>query len=45
VAARAGQLGVQMPIAAAVVDLLDGRVTAADAVRRLMQRDPASERS
>lgn len=44
VAARAAQLGVQMPITAAVVDLLDGRLTAADAVRRLMQRDPAAER-
>ncbi|HET8746443.1 MAG TPA: NAD(P)H-dependent glycerol-3-phosphate dehydrogenase [Ramlibacter sp.] len=41
---RAGRLGVEMPIAAAVVDLLDGRVSPAEAVAALMGRDPADER-
>ena len=40
---RARRLGVQMPIAEAVVDLLDGRVAPAQAVALLMGRDPASE--
>lgn len=43
VAQRAGLLGVDMPITRAVVDLLDGRLTPADAVGALMGRDPASE--
>jgi glycerol-3-phosphate dehydrogenase (NAD(P)+) len=41
---RARRLGVAMPIAAGVVDLLDGRVAPADAVAALMGRDPAAER-
>jgi glycerol-3-phosphate dehydrogenase (NAD(P)+) len=41
---RARRLGVEMPIAAGVVDLLDGRVSPADAVATLMGRDPAAER-
>jgi glycerol-3-phosphate dehydrogenase (NAD(P)+) len=40
---RARRLGVDMPIAQAVVDLLDGRLAPADAVATLMGRDPASE--
>jgi len=43
VVARAHHLGVHMPIAQAVVDLLDGRLAPAQAVARLMGRDPASE--
>lgn len=43
VLARAQHLGVEMPITQAVVDLLDGRVTPADAVAALMGRDPAAE--
>jgi glycerol-3-phosphate dehydrogenase (NAD(P)+) len=42
---RARRLGVQMPIAEAVVDLLDGRVAPAQAVALLMGRDPAMESS
>ena len=42
---RALRLGVQMPIAAGVVDLLDGRVGPAEAVAALMGRDPAAEYS
>jgi glycerol-3-phosphate dehydrogenase (NAD(P)+) len=42
---RARRLGVQMPIAAAVVDLLDGRLAPAEAVAALMGRDPAAEYS
>jgi glycerol-3-phosphate dehydrogenase (NAD(P)+) len=42
---RARRLGVQMPIAAAVVDLLDGQLAPADAVAALMGRDPAAEYS
>ncbi|GAB3654025.1 NAD(P)H-dependent glycerol-3-phosphate dehydrogenase [Ramlibacter alkalitolerans] len=41
---RASRLGVEMPIAAGVVDLLDGRVSPAQAVAALMGRDPAAER-
>jgi glycerol-3-phosphate dehydrogenase (NAD(P)+) len=41
---RARRLGVAMPIAAGVVDLLDGRTSPADAVAALMGRDPAAER-
>jgi glycerol-3-phosphate dehydrogenase (NAD(P)+) len=41
---RASRLGVEMPIAAGVVDLLDGRVSPAQAVAALMGRDPTAER-
>ena len=44
VAARAGRLGVAMPIAQAVVDLLDGRLRPEEAVAQLMGRDPTAER-
>jgi glycerol-3-phosphate dehydrogenase (NAD(P)+) len=40
---RARRLGVEMPIARSVVDLLDGRVTPQQAVASLMGRDPAAE--
>ncbi|MEN9372466.1 MAG: hypothetical protein RIR79_18 [Pseudomonadota bacterium] len=40
---RAQSVGVQMPIAQCVVDLLDGRLHAAQAVQQLMARYPASE--
>lgn len=40
---RARLLGVEMPIAAAVVDLLDGRLQPREAVAALMGRDPAAE--
>ncbi len=40
---RAQALGVEMPIARAVVDLLDGVMQPADAVAALMGRDPAAE--
>jgi glycerol-3-phosphate dehydrogenase (NAD(P)+) len=40
---RAGRLGIGMPIAAAVVDVLDGRAAPAQAVAALMARDPAAE--
>ena len=40
---RARQLGLDMPIASAVVDLLDGRIAPAQAVARLMGRTPAAE--
>ncbi|HEX7889634.1 MAG TPA: NAD(P)H-dependent glycerol-3-phosphate dehydrogenase [Ramlibacter sp.] len=40
---RARRLNVRMPIADAVVDLLDGRLTPAQAVSTLMGRDPAAE--
>lgn len=42
---RARRLGVEMPIAAAVVDLLDGRLQPAQAVSALMTREPAAESS
>jgi glycerol-3-phosphate dehydrogenase (NAD(P)+) len=42
---RARRLGVRMPIADAVVDLLDGRLTPEQAVAALMGRDPATEYS
>lgn len=42
---RARRLGVRMPIADAVVDLLDGRLTPGQAVAALMGRDPATEYS
>jgi len=41
---RAAGLGVEMPIAQAVVDLLDGRLPPDAAVRVLMGRSPATER-
>lgn len=40
---RAARLGVDMPIAQAVVDLLDGHLTPQQAVLRLMGREPRSE--
>lgn len=43
VAQRAQVLGVDMPITRAVVALLDGQLTPADAVALLMGRGPASE--
>ncbi|RYY82266.1 MAG: NAD(P)-dependent glycerol-3-phosphate dehydrogenase [Comamonadaceae bacterium] len=42
---RAARLGVQMPIAQAVVDVLDGRLQPREAVLALMGRDPAAERA
>jgi glycerol-3-phosphate dehydrogenase (NAD(P)+) len=36
-------MGVEMPISETVVDLLDGRITAAQAVEHLMGRDPKRE--
>lgn len=42
---RARSLGVEMPIAQSVVDLLDGRVQPAQAVATLMGREPAAEGS
>ena len=42
---RARRLGIDMPIARAVVELLDGRTTAPEAVTLLMGRDPAAEYS
>ena len=41
---RAGQMGVDMPIAQCVVALLDGRLRPEQAVTELMGRDPATER-
>jgi len=40
---RARHLGVDMPIAEAVVALLDGALRPDEAVGRLMGRDPAAE--
>lgn len=40
---RARRLGVDMPISEAVVELLDGRLTPAQAVATLMGREPAAE--
>lgn len=42
---RAKALGVDMPIAQAVVDLLDGRLRPAQAVHALMGREPTAERA
>ncbi|MBS1130291.1 MAG: glycerol 3-phosphate dehydrogenase, partial [Proteobacteria bacterium] len=39
----AARLGVEMPISAAVAAVLDGRLTAAQAVEQLMARDPKEE--
>lgn len=44
VAQRARHLGIEMPITEAVVGLLDGGLSPADAVARLMARDPVAER-
>ena len=43
VVARAQTLGVDMPIASAVVALLDGQLNAQQAVAKLMQREPTAE--
>lgn len=43
VAQRARALGIEMPITDAVVELLDGRLQPADAVKVLMGRDPVAE--
>ena len=43
VLARAQRLGVDMPIAQAVVDVLQGRITPPDAVARLMAREARAE--
>ncbi|QNP47857.1 NAD(P)H-dependent glycerol-3-phosphate dehydrogenase [Diaphorobacter aerolatus] len=43
VLARAQLLDVEMPITETVVDLLDGRIAASDAVRALMTREPREE--
>jgi glycerol-3-phosphate dehydrogenase (NAD(P)+) len=43
VLARAQQLGVDMPITQAVVDVLDGSSTPAEALARLMARDARAE--
>jgi glycerol-3-phosphate dehydrogenase (NAD(P)+) len=43
VLARAQRLGVDMPIAQAVVDVLQGRLTPPEAVARLMSREARSE--
>jgi glycerol-3-phosphate dehydrogenase (NAD(P)+) len=40
---RAGSLGVEMPIAQAVVALLDGQIQPAEAVALLMGREPTAE--
>ncbi|THU03785.1 NAD(P)-dependent glycerol-3-phosphate dehydrogenase [Lampropedia puyangensis] len=40
---RAGQLGVEMPISAAVVQLLEGKTNAQELVQQLLERDPAIE--
>jgi len=40
---RAASLGVDMPIARSVVDLLDGRLKASQAVALLMEREPKTE--
>jgi glycerol-3-phosphate dehydrogenase (NAD(P)+) len=43
VLARARALDIEMPITEAVVGVLDGRLAAVDAVRRLMGRGPRAE--
>ena len=43
VARRAQRLGVEMPITTTVCDVLDGRISPAAAVERLMNRDPKPE--
>jgi glycerol-3-phosphate dehydrogenase (NAD(P)+) len=44
VVARAQALDVDMPIASAVVALLDGTLTPHGALAQLMQREPTAER-
>ncbi|HWU85443.1 MAG TPA: NAD(P)H-dependent glycerol-3-phosphate dehydrogenase, partial [Rhodocyclaceae bacterium] len=44
VAKRAAALGIDMPITNAVCAVLDGQLKPADAVERLMNRDPKAER-
>jgi glycerol-3-phosphate dehydrogenase (NAD(P)+) len=44
VQARARELGVEMPITDAVVDVLKGRLAPAQALAQLMARDPKAER-
>ena len=39
----ASDLGIDMPISAAVAALLDGRLSAPEALERLMARDPREE--
>jgi glycerol-3-phosphate dehydrogenase (NAD(P)+) len=43
VAQRAAGLGVEMPITESVVDLLNGKISAIEAIARLMARDPTEE--
>jgi glycerol-3-phosphate dehydrogenase (NAD(P)+) len=43
VAARARQVGVEMPITETVVALLDGKLPVTEAVQHLMARDPRGE--
>jgi glycerol-3-phosphate dehydrogenase (NAD(P)+) len=43
VAQRAAGMGVEMPITAAICDVLDGRLSAAGVVDRLMSRNPKHE--
>jgi glycerol-3-phosphate dehydrogenase (NAD(P)+) len=43
VAGRARELGIDMPITATVCDVLDGTLSSASAVERLMNRDPKHE--
>jgi len=43
VLARAQALGVEMPLTAAVVEVLAGRLSAAKALARLMRRDARAE--
>lgn len=42
-ARKAAELGIDMPISAAVAAVLDGRLSARDAVEQLMARDPKEE--
>lgn len=43
VVSRAAQIGVEMPICAIVLDVLEGRRAPADAVRALLAREPRTE--
>jgi glycerol-3-phosphate dehydrogenase (NAD(P)+) len=40
---RARQVGVEMPIAEGVLDLLDGKMRPDQAVAMLMEREPAAD--
>lgn len=42
-ARKAGELGIDMPVSAAVAAVLDGRLSAREAVGQLMARDPKEE--